>query len=212
MLNLTLLEGDVSALVVIRRCEVLDRMIERELLNGRPRGDVLLNLCHEHIVRAGGDLTTFLIVEVDVVGETFDVLTSRSGTPVNPYFYVVMMHSYERQRTLRTLTKEETQRVKERARGNTWVCTLSTLGNILSEGIHGYIFRENRILSVDDSSADQKFDFIDDTAPVLCIEGFGGIIHGEIDITEKITTPLELDARHRIVFHRSVDGLFFNGL
>ena len=92
------------------------------------------------------------------------------------------------------------------------MCSIRTLGNVLSERIDGNLLCENGILGVHERSTDVEFHFIDDRVPTLYVERLYGIVDGKIDIAEKVTRSFKLNTGHRIVFHCSMDGLFFDGL
>jgi len=160
----------------------------------------------------GSDVPTLFVIEVIIVGVALDVIIGRRSGPMNTNFNVVVIECHERDGTLGSFTKEEPKRVKIRSSAHTWMCSVRTLGNILGERIDGNLFREDRILGINQRPPDIEFHFIDDRVPSLNVEGLGGIVDREIDITEKVSRSFELNAGHRIVFHCSMDSLFFDGL
>jgi hypothetical protein len=58
----------------VRRGEILDWVIEREVLNHSSTWNILLNLGDEEIMFSRCNLTTLFIVEVIIIRETFNVI------------------------------------------------------------------------------------------------------------------------------------------
>ena len=83
----------------------------------------------------------------------------------------------ERKGTLWPLTEKETKWIKIGSRVYPWVCANGTSRNILCKSIDGNLFSEYRVLGIDDRPTNQKFYFIDEKIPPLCVESLCGIIN-----------------------------------
>ena len=160
----------------IRRRKIFHWMIECEILDDFTRCDVLLYLSDEKIMFTGGDVSTLLVVEIVIVRIAFNIVVCSCTRPVNSNLYVVIVEGDKWKRTLGTLTKEKAERIEVGTSAHTWVCTVRTLGNILSESIDGNLLCEDGILCIDERTTDVQFHFIDDRVPSLNIESLGRVI------------------------------------
>jgi hypothetical protein len=163
-------EAAVTRTSLVVAHEALDGVVECQLLNTtRTRGDGLLDLVNEHILRLVREYSPLIRVEVRKVGVTLNLKTRHTrrdvGAPEDSEFDIVVLKSDQGQGGLPVFTKEESKRKKGLARAN-WEHARLALCKILSKDTGGDVGRKVVIVLVNHLTSDEELDPVDNRGPI----------------------------------------------
>ena len=138
----------------LRTRQELHRMVQVQFLRRGAGTDVLLRLRDQHVDLLGREVRALGFVEVDEVGVALPRVRFGGRTPRDAQFHIVVLQPDQGQGVRPGIAEEKPERVKLGV-GATEETTETRLGQIRRERLRGDVLSEDRVLIINDLTANQ---------------------------------------------------------